>query len=57
MKNQILNLGKVLSKTVQKEINGGFGYQPFMCDPDQPFVACKLREQCTLGSDGIWFCS
>ncbi|WP_408039187.1 hypothetical protein [Tenacibaculum amylolyticum] len=46
-----------MSKTVQKEINGGFGYQPFMCDPDQPFVACKLREQCTLGSDGIWFCS
>ncbi len=38
MKKQILNLGKTLNTTEQKQINGGFGCQPLIaCPPNSEY--------------------
>lgn len=45
MKKQILNLGKTLNKTEQKQINGGY---PMQCEPDtdNEDLMCPEGYQC-----------
>ena len=47
MKKQILNLGKVLNKAEQKEVNGGVG--GYSCYQDG-------RQCCQTGPNGFTFC-
>ncbi|MGQ3679036.1 hypothetical protein [Tenacibaculum discolor] len=39
MEKQILNLGTVLNKTIQKQINGGFSKEGTQCD----YVLCYIK--------------
>ncbi|WP_075341624.1 hypothetical protein [Tenacibaculum agarivorans] len=55
MKKQILNLGKVISKNEQKNIQGGFfGCQPqlLQCDSDRDCPPCSRGCGITIDLDG-----
>ncbi len=55
MKNQTSNLGKVLSKNDQKEINGGFfGCQPqlLQCDSNSDCPPCSSGCGITINNNG-----
>ncbi len=72
MKKQILNIGKALNKTEQKEVSGGFPGLPIfgdecssfnICDPMATFpdgenpVYCDVSEVCTdLGTGYVCVC-
>lgn len=47
MKTRILNLGEILNKTEQKQINGGFGF--YCTSSDQ----CSGRYDCCSGNTCI----
>ncbi len=54
MKNQILNLGTVISKKEQKNIQGGFGCQPqlLLCDSNRDCPPCSSGCGITIDLNG-----
>ncbi len=52
MKN-LMNLGTILNKNEQKEINGG--RRLYICSPDSD-VVCMTAAQCAQDANGDWYC-
>ena len=56
MKKQLSNLGSLLNRAEQKQINGG-GRKPEICNANGPIVICYFPTRCKLNSDGTYGCT